>query len=495
MPTLIDPAQGFTLADMPGDLPDNLPAGQAAPAAEPAKKDDGPTQDVHPDLKDDLDAKGDVEDKDATKPDGDEPDKPAEPDEATNLNEAMDRQRKSTEAEEKAAKDKAAKDAEEKAAAEEAEKAAKGTEPGRDADLDKIQLAPQAHERTRKVLNEVKGHAKAARDRADQLEKESTELRQRVADLEQKSKQVVAPKEMEEEVKKLRERVRELDISKDPELETKYDAKINKNTESVVGILKQFQFDKMKVKDGDVEKLVDNPRAIPELLKQGLTMKTMKPLIDKLNEAGFVDEAETIADAVRDNRKLSQEKEAEIQTWKSSYDDRIKQREGQTKAQAEARQQAISKHRDEVLNRDVEALAKELPFINPPAPPQAGDPPAVVKAKQAMQKEYADAQARIKTTLATLDTASAPPEKFAEVAGRLSAHAIQAVVLKEHAIPRLVRDLSAANARIKELEADMAKNRAAGKLSRAQGSAPSSDNARHGPEPTSLEEALGNGPE
>lgn len=490
MPILIDPSQGFSLADMPGDLPDNLPAGQQAPQQnEPAPKADTPdTPEV---VEDDLPAQPEPE------PKGEKKDTPEPPDEATNLNEAMDRQRKATEESEKETAEVKKKEEEAAAAKAEAEKvAAKTDKPSRDADLDKIQLAPQAHEKTRKVLNDVKAHAKAARDRADQFEKESSELRQRVADLEKQTKEVVVPEELKQEVTKLRERVRELDISKDPELETKYDAKITKNTESVVGILKQFQFDKMRVKDGDVEKLVDNPRAIPELLKQGLTMKTMKPLIDKLNEAGYVDEAETIADAVRDNRKLSQEKEAEIQTWKSGYDGRIKQREAQTKQQAEARQQAISKHRDEFLNGDIEALSKELPFINPPEVPQPGDAPAVVKAKQAMQKEYADAQARIKSAIAGLDASSAPPEKFAEVAGRLSANAIQAVVLKEHAIPRLVRDLSAANARIKELEADMAKTRAAGKLSRAQGNSPSSDAAqRNGPEPTSFEEALGNGPQ
>jgi myosin heavy subunit len=489
MPALIDPTQGFTLADMPGDLPDNLPAGQQAPAQAEAAKPDTPDTPETPEV-----VEADPEQPEPAPKD--EPN-PKEEDEATNLNEAMDRQRKATQESEKEAAEVKKKEEEAAAAKAEAEKAGKATDkPSRDADLDKIQLAPQAHEKTRKVLNEVKSHAKAARDRADQLEKESNELRQRVADLEKQSKEVVAPKELTEEVTRLRERVRELDISKDPELETKYDAKIAKNTESVVGILKQFQFDKMRVKDGDVEKLVDNPRAIPELLKSGVTMKTMKPIIDKLNEAGYVDEAEVIADAVRENRKLAQDKDAEIQTWKSGYEGRIKQREAQTKAQAEARQKAISSHRDEFLNKDIETLAKDLPFINPPEGPQAGDSPTVVKAKQALQKEYADAQARIKTAIAGLDAASAPPEKFAEVAGRLSANAIQAVVLKEHAIPRLVRDLASANARIKELEADAAKVKAAGKLSRAQGSTPNDGpSSRQGPEFTSLDEALGDGPE
>src|SRR5690242_19945994 len=93
MPTLIDPTQGFSLADMPGDLPDNLPAGQQAPAEAASKAD------AHPPTPDDVE--------DEVEPDKDEPAAkpaaPAEPDEATNLNEAMDRQRKSTEDAEKEA--------------------------------------------------------------------------------------------------------------------------------------------------------------------------------------------------------------------------------------------------------------------------------------------------------------------------------------------------------------------------------------------------------
>lgn len=483
---LIEPGTGFTLADLKGNLPDNLPAGGGAAVAEapePPKPDKPePTPDPEPD-----------ETPEPEQPEATKPAKPEEEDDDAprDLSEALSRQEAAGREKEKTTKAE-----KERTAADAQEKPAEPAANTRDADLDKIQLAPQAHERTRKVLNDVKAHARTARDRADKAEKEATELRQRVADLELKTKSVEPPKELQEKLKQYEERIRELDITKDPQIVEKFDAKITKNNDAIVGILKQFQYDKRQIKgEGDKVTIVDDPQAIPELLRQGLTMRTLKPLADKLEEGGFIDEAEAIRDAVRDNARLGKEKQAEIDSWKSGYETRKTQREEQSKAASEQRQQAIAKHRDSVLNADVEALAKNMPFLNPPPAPAPNDPPAIAKAKQEAQAAFSAAQAAVKADLALLDVGSAPPEKQAEVAGRVSAYAIQAALLKRHAIPNLMKSNAALTARVKELEGEMERIRGAGKLSRVHGGAPSTGVDRSRPEPRSLDEALGDGPQ
>ncbi len=90
--------------------------------------------------------------------------------------------------------------------------------------------------------------------------------------------------------------------------------------------------------------------------------------------------------------------------------------------------------------------------------------------------------------------AGVAPEKQAEAVGRLNAAAIQAVIIKERVIPRMIRERNELTTRNKELEARIAKYENAGKLSRAH-SAPSTDSGNFGrAEPADLGDALGSGP-
>lgn len=393
-----------------------------------------------------------------------------------------------------AAKEKADADvtAAEKKAQEDAAAAEKAKQtPDRDADL-KVEHGAHTHPKTRKIITEFQAKAKAARDERDRIITEREALRNERDALAKKSAEapVAVPKETEDELKTLRERVRELDIARDPAIETKYDKKIAANNQSIVTTLKQQGFGMVKGEDG---KTVENPAAIAELLRGGLTFKTLNPLLKKLDEADLVDEAETIRDAIRQNNRLTTDRAQEIEGWKANYADRQKQRESSTREAQEKQLQAFSEQTNRVLSEDVAELTKDFSYLKQPPAPLLTDTPTVAKAKQTALDEYSSAEKKISDVVKTFDPTGAPPERRAEIVGRLNASAIQAVILKTHVLPKVRQELAANAARIKELETELEKIRGAGRMSRLQGGAPG-DAALpgNGEQATDLESALRN---
>ena len=481
MPTTAEPtARGFTLADFPD--PTNVDTPPVETPVTPETPVDTPAEPTKPAVEETA------------------PPEPKPEDEAQSLNDAMDRQLADAERteKEKADEEKRAKaEAQAQAAAEKAEAEAKAqppspTDPKRDGDLDKIQLSPHTHERTRKQFDATKALTRAARNERDQVVAEREALRKERDELAQKVKSTEPPKELVDEIATLKERIRELDISKDPELETKYDAPIKASQQAIVDVLKAQGFG-MTI-DPESKKQVENPAAIAALMRSGLTYENLHPLIEKLRAGGLHGEARKIEQRLSRIESLEEEKQGVIQSWKGSHDQRLQQREAQTKQAQAERQQAIAQHSQTIFERDVDALAKTVPSLRRPAPPMPGDAPNVAKAKQAAVDEYSAAEAAIAAELKTLSFEGVAPEKQVEIAGKISANAQQAIVLKTAVIPRLQRDMAARDARIKELEAQVAKYENAGKLSRAQGYSPGGAPNGGRPEPTSLDEALGAGP-
>lgn len=500
------PAQRLTLAefDGPGAPPDDFvqpPKGSAASQeAAPAK-----TATEEPKIAPLVEDGPEAEPAATKKPDPDEPQQ--------TLGDTMD------DPVEVAKRENAEKKAKEKADAEAATAAENETEEDkkkkaddaaaeqRDADL-KYDLAPHTHDRTRKVITKFQTAAKNARDERDKERAERTTevaaLKKERDELAEKSKSTALPKETEEEIKTLRERVRELDISHDPIIQKKYDAKISANNESIVDVLKNNGLGRIKLADG-TEK--ENPAAIKQFMARGITTANVYPLIVQLRKSaakketeGDIDgamaelkDADELHGLLRDNDRVAKDKQAEIDSWKGDYAKRQQDRDASVKQQQEARGQAFRSQTDTILKSDLATLAKDFSYINEPPAPTATDTPATRKAKETAIAEWTAASKSVEKEVAGFKTDGLSPEKLTEVVGKLNASAIQAVVMKSHILPRVKREMAALAARNKELEAELGKIRDAGKLSRQHTSASGGEAVGNGlATPRSLDEALTN---
>lgn len=394
------------------------------------------------------------------------------------------------EAKEKADADKKA--ADEKTSADKAK--ADGTPPPtpeRDSDL-KVDTGAHTHPKTRKVITEFQAKAKAARDERDAVIAEREAMKKERDALAEKGKNVAVPEATAQELKTLRERVRELDIAQDPVIQQKYDAKMEANNKSILSVLKSQGFGKTK-KEGSDE-YVDNPAAVSALVKSGLTLKNLQPYIKALEDGDFIDEAEAVRDAVRENNRLARDRQQEIDLWKGDFDRRKQEREVVTKQQQETQTQAFRQQTDTQLKADLAELEKSFPHLKQPAGALPTDTPATQKAKQAAIDEWTAASKAVEGAVKGFSPDGVPPEKMAELVGRINASAIQAQVIRIHVLPKLQKEMAALTERNKELEAELGKIRDAGKLSRQHSSASGDTRFSGAPAPKTLEEAFGNAP-
>lgn len=339
----------------------------------------------------------------------------------------------------------------------------------RDKDME-VKLSPHTHPKTRQIIESFKSNARKARDERDAVAKEKQTIAQErdqlKQQLEEAKKTGALPKETEEELKTLRERVRELDIARDPQLEAKYDKPMAANVKSAVDLLKSFDADKVNVGTNEAPKIEVNPRWEKEFLKGGLTMKNVGPYVEKLEKAGMVDEAEQLREAVRENARLTRAKQQEIDTWKGDYDNRVKQREQLTKQQQEEENKAFATETETALKSDLAELSKTIPFLNPPPAPLPTDAEPVRKAKHAALDEYNAASKEVEKAVAAINPAGLSGEKARSAGARLNANAVQGIIFKVAVLPRLQKEAAAKDARIKELEAQIGKLKGATSISR-----------------------------
>ena len=335
----------------------------------------------------------------------------------------------------------------------------------RDEDL-KLDVRQSAamHPRTKKIIEERNQKIIAERNKAESLAKEKEELAAELNRARDELKKGAVPKDVEEELTKLRERIRELDIVKDPSLEIKYDKPVAQNQEKILKVLQEFGVG--KTQDGE-----DDPEALENLKQQGLNFKTIAPYIKKLSDEGYEEEAEELRELLRDNIRIRNAKQQEISEWKTNFDVKKQQAAQFSQQQQEKVTSEVREHATRMLNSDISALTKDFPFLNRPADPAPTDSPAVVKAKQDAIAAYDAAAKALSAAVGELDPSKAPPEKFAEVNGRLTSNAVQNIIIKQHVLPRLVKDLAELRSRNAELEAKVGKIKTAGTLSRAHAAA------------------------
>ncbi len=364
----------------------------------------------------------------------------------------------------------------------------------RDADLD-AETDKQMSRNTRKRFDTVKAVAKVARDERDARAAEAAEAIKERDQLREQLKTQVVPKEVQEEVETLRSRVRELDISKDPALEAKYDAKIKTNSASAIELLKeQGLFMKVPEKDKPAVEMspAEQKALTAEIEKGGIGIRGMAKYIRALEQGNEYEAAERLRALAQHNDRLAAEKTEEIGKWAKDYEGLKATRSQAEQAQRKGYEEAVQTHGKKTLEADLMELQKQLPFLNRPAEIVASDSADVKASKGKAIAEYDAAIATLTAGAKAYNTDGLPPEKAAEVTGRMTAAAIQSLILKQAVIPRLLKEAATMSARIKELEAGEAARRKAGTINRAHSAAlEAPNNGKRAPSSDlSIEDAL-----
>ena len=371
----------------------------------------------------------------------------------------------------------------EKPKEEPAPKAAETAPNPRDADLKLDERAATAmHPKTKKIIEERNQKIIAERNKAETIAKEKEALAAELAKAREEAKKTAVPKEIEEELTTLRQRIREIDINQDPQLATKYDKPVQENEGQILKVLGEFGL-------GKTTKGEDDPAAIEALKQNGLNYRTLTPLIKKLRDAEEYDAAKRIERLLDKNVDLQEAKQREISEWKVDYNAKRQQAQQMTLQQQEKTQAEVTQHAQRILNSDIAELAKEFPFVNRPAEPVPTDSPAVSRAKQEAIAAYDAAAKSIGEAVAQLDPSKVSPDKVSEVTGRVTASAVQGIILRQHVLPRLAKDLAELKARNAELEAKVGKIKTAGTLSRAHAAAAASPSSGKTALPESNEDA------
>ena len=353
----------------------------------------------------------------------------------------------------------------------------------RDDDL-KLDVRQSAamHPKTKKIIEERNQKIITERNKAEALAKEREEMAAELNRVREQLKKGAMPKEAEEELKTLRERVREMDITRDPSFEIKYDRPAAQNQDKILGILQEFGVG--KTQDGE-----DDPEAVENLKREGLNFKTVAPYIKKLSDEGYEEEAEQLRELLRENIRIKNSKEKEISEWKTNFETKKQQAAQFSQQQVEKNSVEVREHATRILNSDIAELSKEFPFLNRPADPVPTDSPAVAKSKQDAIAAYDAAAKSISEAVAQLDPSRATPDKVAEISGRLTANAVQNIIVRQHILPRLLKDLAELKTRNSELETKVGKIKTAGSLSRAHAAAASAPAGAKAALPESTEDA------
>ena len=359
----------------------------------------------------------------------------------------------------------------------------KPVENARDADLKLDERASTVlHPKTKKIIEERNQKIIAERNKAEALSKEKADMEQELQKLREAAKTTAIPKPVEEELTKLRERIRDLDIAQDPTIEAKYDAPIRQNQDKIIDVLKSFGLG--QTADGKAD-----PEAIEALKKSGMGFSAIAPHIKKLSDAGEEGAAEELREILRENIRISREKGKEISDWKSNFESKKQQTIQQSQQQQESYTTQVREQASKILNADIAELSKDFPYLNQPTEPLPTDTPAVARAKQEAIAAFEAASQAVSKAVNALDPSKGPPEKALETQGRVSASAVQGIILREHVLPRVKKELAELRARNAELEAKVGKIQTAGKLSRAHAAAASAPAGAKAALPESTEDA------
>lgn len=320
----------------------------------------------------------------------------------------------------------------------------------RDKDLNAIsaKLDPHTKPKTRKIIDGIKSETVKARDRADLAEKSLTEAKSKIAELEKAASSKELPKELKEEIETLRDRVRELDITRDPQIIARYDKRIDDNTKVVLDALSRA---------GLPQERVD------ALKKSGVTLSSVKPYVDMIESGKGADgkqytadpeTAEAIREAIRDNGRLSKEKEKEIGDWKTNWDDRQKE--------ATAKNDEVLKEANERRSKMVIEHRDKWDFLKEPPAPNDNDTPAIKREKEKARVAFNDIVAKYGESVKK-ETSSPIESAISATVG---------IIYRDIVAPELKKQLTASQAKVTELENQIKALKGAGSISKTVGATP-----------------------
>jgi hypothetical protein len=331
---------------------------------------------------------------------------------------------------------------EELAAKEDVKEEVKEETPKEIADIES-KLGQHTSPKTKQLFAEVKNLASKERAEREKVSKELEETRKQIEELKKTTQSV--PKEVEQEIQQLRDKVRQFDANADPAIINKYDSVISKNNESIIKTLTDAG-------------LPESHAA--EIKKKGVSLSSLKQYLDTLETGKGADgkqyepdpdTAERIRESLRENMRLSKDKEREIESWKSGYEERTKKTEEEQKNSVEMATQR--------LNKEFETHIGQWDFLKKPSDVNDNDAPAIRKQKEDSIKQFNEtalkyAESIKKETSNPLD---------AQIAARIG------ILYRDHVAPALKSRLSDAQKEIETLRSQVASMKKAGSATRSVG--------------------------
>ena len=304
-------------------------------------------------------------------------------------------------------------------------------------------LGQHTSPKTKQLFAEVKNLAVKERTEREKVARELEETRKQIDEL-KKTTQAV-PKEVEQEIQQLRDKVRQFDANADPAIIAKYDGVITKNNDSIIKTLTDAGL----------------PEAhAAELKKKGVSLSSLKQYLDTLETGKGVDgkqyepdpdTAERIRESLRENMRLTKDKEREIEAWKSGFEDRTKKGEEEQKQSVEMATQK--------LNKEFETHIGQWDFLKKPSDVNDNDAPAIRKQKEDAIKAFNDTA--LKYADAIKKETSSPLD--AQIAARIG------ILYRDHVAPALKNRLSDAQKEIETLRTQVASMKKAGSATRSVG--------------------------
>ena len=344
-----------------------------------------------------------------------------------------------------------------------------GTANPRDEDLDKIekQLSPYTHTKTKKHFLDLKAVAQKARDELEQTKRaaaeEAAKLRKEADELRAATTGRAVPKEVEEELAQLRDKVRELDVASDPEVKKKYDSPLQANTDEAAQILKR-------------QGLSDT--VIAGLKAQGLTKRAVAGYIRQLKNyndpknPGVTEQANAdgmaLEDILSDSDRILREKTRVMADMKAQVDTKKAVRGSQAQTQNQELVQVTNSVREKTLAADIEALAKDFPQLKEPPAPGLNDPPAEKAAKENALSEWRKGTTVVADVLKEFDPTGKTPAQAAEIQGRAIAQMVQGVYFKKVLLPKILAERTSLQKEVDQLRSELTKRKTAGKILQGQ---------------------------
>jgi hypothetical protein len=308
----------------------------------------------------------------------------------------------------------------------------------RDDDLDQIEarLDPHTSPRAKEHFKALKQEAIEARNAAEKAAQDLAKINAELAE----RKKAPLPKETEQLVKDLTEQIREIDITRDPAFRAKYDTRIQSNNTTITNAL---------IENGLDQKVAERLQA------QGYSLGALKTMIDQIESGKDAegnqwdanpDLADQLRTTLRENAKLSRDRETEFTQLKATYDQRMKE--------AQANEQKQLNEANERMHREFKSHVDRFPFLQDPPKPLDTDTAAVRKEKEAKITEF---NGWVNNLSEAVKRETSDPLS-STITARVG------ILYRDHVVPRLQSENKDLKAQLEAANTQLAKLKKAGSL-------------------------------